>query len=187
MPVYARAKGTLMPHSFLTRVRLLVVVLFAVLALPGASFAAPPLVHNNFEDQEEDVDICGAIVDIHVTGVETIFVSDTTFKVTGRIQVVYTAEDGRTAVLRAAGPFINTVTENDDGTVTVVDSYRGLPESISGGQGGPVLRDAGLISFITTFDPETGEVVTDIVIRGPHPEAEADFEIFCDAFLEALG
>ncbi len=81
------------------------------------------------------------------------------------------------------------VTENPDGTLTFVTTFKGLPEQISShGKGGVELRDAGLITFITTIDPATGDVISDeVVIKGPHPEAESDFTLFCDAFLAALG
>lgn len=53
---------------------------------------------------------------------------------------------------------------------------------------GPVLlRDAGVITFVDTFDLETFELISsDVIIKGPHPEAESDFALFCEVFTEAL-
>jgi hypothetical protein len=100
----------------------------------------------------------------------------------------FTTSDGRTAVVQTAGTFTDTFTDNGDGTITFVSTYKGLPEKISShGQGGTALRDAGIISFITTIDLNTGEVTTEVVQHGPHPEADSDFTLFCTAFLEALG
>jgi hypothetical protein len=50
-----------------------------------------------------------------------------------------------------------------------------------------LLRDAGVITFVETFDLETGDLIsTDVVIKGPHPEAESDFEAFCEVVTGAL-
>ena len=48
-------------------------------------------------------------------------------------------------------------------------------------------RDAGYIVFHDTFDGDefiSGEIV---VNRGPHPQAESDFELFCEFMTDALG
>lgn len=174
---------------FKTRlVHLLFVVLISLLALPSAALSAPPTFRDKLDFTIEDVDFCGVIGTLHVTGVQIITLTDTSFKVTGQVQQVFTTSDGRTAVIHAAGPFTSTFTDNGDGTGTFADTYKGLPESISGGQGGPVLRDAGLITFLTTIDLETFELIsTDVIVHGPHPEADSGFTLFCDAFLEALG
>ena len=45
-----------------------------------------------------------------------------------------------------------------------------------------MLRDAGIITFADTFDLETGEFISSetIVNKGPHPEADSDFTLFCE-------
>lgn len=177
-----------MSRSILHRVRLVLIACIAVLALPAASLAAPPTFHNNLDFVEEDIDVCGVLLDVHVTGVENVWLDSDAVKVTSQVTQVFTTDDGRTVVLRAAGTFNGIYTDNGDGTATIVEDYRGLPESISSGRGGPVLRDAGLIIITTVIDIATDQPLSvDMDIRGPHPEAEADFAIFCDAFLEALG
>jgi hypothetical protein len=152
------------------------------------ALAAQPTFHDQFNDTIEDVDICGVVGTLHVVGSQVITLGDTTFTAKGQVTQTFITADGRTAVLHAAGTFTGTFTDNGDGTITFVNTYKGLPEKISSrGPGGTVLRDAGIISFITTIDLNTGEVTTEIVQHGPHPEADSDFTLFCDAFLTALG
>jgi hypothetical protein len=162
--------------------------LLAALALSvGASVAAQPTFHVKIDETLQDVDACGVIGSLHVTGTQVVTLGDTSVKVTGQVTQVFTTADGRTATLKSAGQYTRTYTDNGDGRITFVDTYKGLPEKISGANGKPVTRDAGLVSFITTIDLITGDVTTDVVQHGPHPEADSDFTVFCDAFLDALG
>jgi hypothetical protein len=40
---------------------------------------------------------------------------------------------------------------------------------------------------VDTFDLETGDLISsDVIIKGPHPEADSDFTLFCDVITEAL-
>lgn len=162
--------------------------LFTVLALPGGAFAAKPGFHDKFDDTFPD-SICGVDGTSHVTGTQTGTDTGTSFRVSGEVTQVFTATDGRTVRLHSAGIQVATFTDNGDGTTTVVSTYKGLPEQISGAKGGPVVRDAGLITIIVTFDQTTGDVISFSVVatHGPHPEADSDFTLFCDAFLTALG
>jgi hypothetical protein len=64
---------------------------------------------------------------------------------------------------------------------------KGLPELFKTPHGGVLTRDAGYIVFRDTFDGDefiAGEIV---VNRGPHPQADSDFELFCQIIPEALG
>jgi hypothetical protein len=174
-------------HPIRTLVALLLVA-FAALPLVSAT-AAPPTFHDRFRETIPGVDICGVIGTVGVTVNQVGWVSDTSFTITGQTTAVFTADDGRTATLKTGGQITGSVTENPDGTLTFVTTFKGLPEQISShGKGGVELRDAGLITFITAIDPATGDIISDeVVIKGPHPEAESDFTLFCDAFLAALG
>jgi hypothetical protein len=176
--------------SQLARLRypfLALVTFLTIMSLP-AGVSAKPAFHDHFSEVILDADICGVVGTLNVTVNQVITFTDTSVKVTGQVTQVFTAPDGRTAVLMNAGQYTNTFTDNGDGTFTFVDTYKGTPEKISsGGNGGVVVRDAGIISFITTVNENTGDVTTEIVQHGPHPEADSDFTIFCDAFLAALG
>jgi hypothetical protein len=77
--------------------------------------------------------------------------------------------------------------DEEAGTISFVTTYKGLPEKIQTSGGPVLLRDAGVISFVDTFDLETGDFISsDVIIKGPHPEAESDFEAFCEVMTDAL-
>jgi hypothetical protein len=43
------------------------------------------------------------------------------------------------------------------------------------------------ITFADTFDLVTGDVIsTEVIIKGPHPEADSDFTLFCEVISGAL-
>jgi len=50
-----------------------------------------------------------------------------------------------------------------------------------------LLRDAGLIVFATTFEGDEFISSETVLVKGPHPEAESDFALFCEVVTEALG
>jgi hypothetical protein len=54
-------------------------------------------------------------------------------------------------------------------------------------QNGPVLsRDAGQVTIIRTFDATT--LLDQVVVgeKGPHPDLDSGFEVFCDVLVPAL-
>ena len=77
---------------------------------------------------------------------------------------------------------------SDAGTITFLSTFKGLPEKIQTAQGPLLLRDAGIVTFADTFDLVTGEFISSEVIvqKGPHPDLDSDFELFCDVVTEAL-
>jgi hypothetical protein len=80
------------------------------------------------------------------------------------------------------------IVDETAGTITFVYSFKGLPEVLRTPQGPVLLRDAGLITFSDTFDLETEEFLSSeiLVNRGPHPDADSDFTLFCEVISEAL-
>jgi hypothetical protein len=176
-----------MRKSSVARAILLTAFAFgAVAAWPGSAMAKPTF-HDKIKLTIPDVDICGFVGTLEVNGSQIITVSDTTLKTTGQVTQILTTATGKSVVIKAAGQFTSTFTAVGD-TITFVDTYKGLPEKISArGKGGTVLRDAGVISFITTINLVTGEITNDVVIKGPHPEAESDFTLFCTAVSAVLG
>ena len=80
------------------------------------------------------------------------------------------------------------VVDEAAGTITFVTSFKGLPEKIQTRHGRVLLRDAGIIAFAETFDLETGEFISSEITlnKGPHPDAESDFALFCEIVSEAL-
>jgi hypothetical protein len=165
---------------------------FAVaLVLPAAALAAQPVerFHDNFRDTFSD-EVCGIPVDGVVVGVDNFFVyADDSFKDTSSVRITFTnPENGKSVVLSNAGQIRGkAVIDEDAGTITFVTTYKGLPEKIKTAHGPVLLRDAGLISFVDVVDLETGELISsDVIIKGPHPEAESGFGLFCEVMTGAL-
>jgi hypothetical protein len=177
--------------------RALVVALVATFAvLPaGALGAKPEIFHTHFLDTEQDVDVCGITVDVVAEGVFTdkaFFDKEgnfVRFMSTASAMSTFTAENGKSVIVQNAGQFIDEepLVDEEAGTITFFTTFKGLPEKIQTAHGPVLLRDAGLITFVDTFDLDTGEFISsDVIIKGPHPEAESDFTLFCEVITEAL-
>jgi hypothetical protein len=181
-----------------TLLRALIVTLIAAFAvLPaGARGAEPEIFHAQFLNTAEDADVCGMVIDIVDEGVftdkaffdqEGNFVS---FQATLSAMTTFTAENGKSVIAQVANQFVEAepIIDEAAGTITFVYSYKGLPEMLRTPNGAVLLRDAGLITFADTFDLETGEFVSSdsLVNKGPHPEADSDFTLFCEVITEAL-
>jgi hypothetical protein len=166
------------------------VAIGAVVAVPGTVGAASPRSVVGTDTFAND--ICG------VTGVTTVRFTDVfretregTFVGTGTFQAVFTADEtGKSLTSRSAGPAttLSEVVDETAGTITFVQVFRGLPEKVAI-TGGPTLtRDAGNVTLTSTFalDPETGEPTGDPLSqdigseRGPHPDLDSGFELFCE-------
>jgi hypothetical protein len=181
-----------------TLARALLLGLFAALAVvPGSALGAPPeRDHQRIIEVDEDVNICGVEGDIVATIVFTDMLffdkegSPTRFMSPASGRVTFTTDDGRQVVQHFANLLVEQeIVDEEAGTLTILITNKGLPEQIKSAHGGVALRDAGIIMFALTIDLDTGEELSfeTILIKGPHPEAESDFTLFCDAFLEALG
>jgi hypothetical protein len=49
-----------------------------------------------------------------------------------------------------------------------------------------LLKDAGFISFVVTFDAEGNFLSEQVIEHGPHPFG-GDFTVFCEAIASAIG
>ena len=171
--------------------RAVFLALLVVLALPGATFAAKPIAafHDHFTDSFPG-DICGIPVQIDVVVTDNFFLyADDSFKDAASAMQTFTNPDnGKSVVLSSAGTVTGTaIIDEQANTVTFVTTYKGLPEKIQTGHGSVLTRDAGIISFRDTFDLTTGDFLgTEVTMNGPHPEADADFLLFCDVVTGAL-
>jgi hypothetical protein len=162
-----------------------------VLALPVSALAARPVerFHDHFTETFES-NLCG------IDGTSTIVVqntftlySDGSFKSAGSFSETFTALNGKSVKISSAGTTSGPepVIDEEAGTITFITSSKGLPEKIQTNHGSVLLRDAGVITFADTFDLETGEFLgSEVTIKGPHPEAESDFEAFCEVVVSAL-
>jgi hypothetical protein len=177
--------------------RALLVALVAAFAIVPANAlgAKPEIFHSHFVDTEEDVDVCGVVVDIVSEGVFTdkaFFDKNgnfVRFASTASAMSTLTAANGKSVIIQNAGQFtdVDPLIDEEAGTITFVSTFKGLPEKIQTANGRVLLRDAGLVTFVDTFDLDTGDLISsDVIIKGPHPEAESDFTLFCEVISEAL-
>jgi hypothetical protein len=180
----------------LLRSFLLIGLVALVVAPAGALGAKPERFHERVVDFFQAEDVCGLTVDVAVAGVFTDlvffdkdgnfvrFVSLSSFRIT------YTDADGDSVIVRNANLFESREIVNEQaGTITIVTTYKGLPEKIQTAQGPVRLRDAGIITFSETFDLATGDLISSeiVTVKGPHPEADSDFQLFCEIVTDALG
>ena len=166
----------------------------AIGASGGASAAAPIAnEHNMFTDTFAD-QVCD------IPGTSTVNVvnnfklyADGTFRDTSRIRQVFTADNGKSVVIFSAGQVtgLNDPPQNPDGTITFINTFKGLPEKLSIAGGPTLSRDAGVVTVATTFrELPNGELEfvsqTFSGEHGPHPDLESGFEVFCDVLIPAL-
>jgi len=169
----------------------------AAVAAPAVANADPPEVtHGHFDETDENVDVCGINVDIHAQGVFTdhVFFDNEgnfeRFMSTSSGTNTLTADNGKSVVIQFAQQYSDTEPTIDEaaGTYTFVFTFKGLPEKIRTPRGPVIVRDAGVITFADTFDLATDEFISrDVLVNsGPHPEADSDFELFCEVITDAL-
>lgn len=164
----------------------------ALLVLPGTVLGAKPIAqfHDHFTDSFSD-EVCGIPVDIDIVVTDNFFLyADESFKDTSSVMVTFTNPvNGKSVVLSSAGQITGqAIVDEEAGTITFLTSFTGLPEKIQTAAGPVLLRDAGIITFADTFDLETGEFISfEITVnKGPHPEANSDFTLFCEVISGAL-
>ena len=164
------------------------------MALTASSAGAAPIVeHGHSSGTDTFVDqICG------IDGTTTRrFVDDfqvfanNTFKDQFSGKAIFTSEaTGKSvsifAAQQASGP--NDPIDNGDGTITFVTTFKGLPELLKIPNGPVLSRDAGNVTLFQTFDATTGEFISTTFSgeKGPHPDLESGFELFCDVIVPAL-
>lgn len=176
---------------------LLVALITALAVLPAGALAAKPGVfHDNFSFTEEDVDLCGVTVDVAAEGVFTtrnFFDNEgnfTRFVLTHSEKLTYTAANGKSVILQVAAQEISlpVVVDEAAGTVTTFFTFKGLMTKLQTANGPVLLRDVGLFTATATLDLETDELISFevFVVKGPHPDVESGFTLFCEVVTEAL-
>ena len=179
-------------------VLLLLALVVALAAVPATALAAKPDVfHANFSDSVDDVTVCGIIVDIRSEGVFTdklFFDKDgnpVRFQSTFSQMTTYTAANGKSVLVQNSGQFTSPepgLIDEQAGTITFLETFKGLAERLWTPHGPVLFRDAGLITFLNTYDLDTGDLISGeiVVNKGPHPDAESDFTLFCEVLTDAL-
>jgi hypothetical protein len=176
------------------RFLLLVPITLGLALMPTAASAAPPEV-NQFRDvfTDTDPDFCGTGQTVEVEGdvriTDWFSPPDGPFMTTFSGTVTFTNPDtGLSVVNSFSGHSTETIISGDpEGIHTVLATTTGLPEKIQTENGPVLLRDAGLIVFEITFEGDEFISQKTLLVKGPHPEAESDFTLFCEVMTEALG
>ena len=163
------------------RKKLLPLAIATVLACVSAGLAAgsTQVTHFSFTKPSNVCGISGTTV-----GHGTSVFRDTgngTYFMSGNFVGVFTADNGKSTTLTAAGPQKQTspaVIDEQAGTVTITTTYGGLYEKFSI-TGGPTLSiNAGVVTFVEVFkytgDPNNpvGDSISETLSRldGPHPD-----------------
>ena len=171
-----------------------VVALLAAVAAPGALAAGQE--HDHFRDIGTfvDDDFCGTGQEID--GAFNVVVNEFLAPHNGGEEKIVTSgkttlrnpATGDVAINHFAGPVWNTFISGDPDGVHVEEStVKGLPEMWKLEHGRRLIRDAGYVVIRTTFDGD--EIVSQDVLvnKGPHPDLDSDFELFCETLVPALG
>jgi hypothetical protein len=163
----------------------------ALVAFPSGALAAKPI-HEHVSGTYTDTNFCGTgmTVDLSWDGVLNLWLGpNDTEKSTGQQKTTYTNPlNGASVVVSSSGLLTVTRTEDPGGGYTYAVSYRGQPEKIQPAGGGQIVtKDAGYLTFYDHFDASSNYLGTDVVERGPHPEADGDFTLFCTVVPAALG
>jgi hypothetical protein len=167
---------------------------FAVTALAGCALAATSVAGSTQVDQFSEGpfpdEICGVsgTTTFHGTSVFREGANGTFFA-SGTFWGIFTADNGKSTTLFAAGPVRGTsgVIDEQAGTITFVTTVVGLPEKLSITNGPTLSRDAGTVTFTDVFeytgDPENpvGDFISEELsgLHGPHPDLLSGFELFC--------
>jgi hypothetical protein len=176
-------------------VRALLVALVAVLAIiPGTALGAKPIeqFHDHFTESFSD-ELCGIAVDVELVVTDNFFVYDEeSFKDTASVRATFTNPlNGKSIVISNAGQVSGPppIIDEEAGTITFLTNFKGLPEKIRTANGPVLLLDVGFVQFADTFDLETGEFISSevVFVKGPHPDLDSDFALFCEVITGALG
>jgi hypothetical protein len=171
-----------------------VVVGASVLGVAPTAMAADQEV-NHFRDvgTDTDPDFCGTgkqvdvAFNVRVTEWFAPHKGDYLSVATGTVTLTNPLT-GDMVINRFAGPFWEELVSGDPAGIHVVEfTNKGLPELFKTPHGGVLTRDAGYIVFRDTFDGDTFISGGIVINHGPHPQAESDFELFCQFMPAALG
>jgi hypothetical protein len=172
----------------------IVVAALGMIILPAAVAANPQVNHFEFSGVSTDTDFCGTgmTVNISFAGHGTEFFAPNQpvdYWQTIEGNVIYTNPlNEKTVINHFANTFSDlTISGDPEGLHVHEFTFKGLPEMLRTEHGGVLIRDAGYLIFHQTFNGDefiSSEIFVD---KGPHPDAESDFVLFCDVMTSALG
>lgn len=180
-------------HRRTLRALILLALGTALVSLPAHALGADPY-HVSFSESYEEV-VCG--IPVHVTEkgewTNTEFIdNDGNYHFRGTLSrsATYTAANGKSVVVgdRNQLTFSDPLIDEGAGTITYVNTLRGVLEKMKLSDGRVLFVDAGFATDALTLDLETGEFISfeHVVFHGRDPLAASGFTLWCEAFIEAL-
>jgi hypothetical protein len=113
------------------------------------------------------------------------------FRGTAFLSRTYTAADGDAVVVMDANQLNGSdpLIDEEAGTITFVNTVRGVLEKMKLADGSVLFVDAGYVTGAVTLDLETEEFISfeTLSFHGRAPLGDSGFTLWCEAFIEALG
>jgi hypothetical protein len=172
---------------------LLAGALLAAAATPSAFAAGQE--HNHFRDVGTDVDTDFCDTDQTINVAFNVLVNEWEaphkgdFKGQNSGMVTLTNPlTGDTAVNRFAGTFsVVNISGDPEGDHVEEVTVKGLPELWKLEHGRVLIRDAGYVVIRQTIEDDEIADQEVLVQKGPHPDLDSDFALFCETLVPALG
>jgi hypothetical protein len=165
------------------------------LATVSSALAARPFHDKARVDETSTENLCGIDVTQHLElNVNFLDFGDGHFVDASQLRITWTNAEGDWLSNFAAGQ--TNITESLDGDIlTINEVHRGVHEFLRSADGISAAFDRGQIAFLFVIDLNDLENEEDDVLlssetlfqAGPHPEADADFALFCEVVTEVLG
>jgi hypothetical protein len=159
-------------------------------AAASAGAAPPDVVHTKVNVSLTDIDVCGFTVNSVVRGTDTFrtFADGTMQDTSHVVSTLTNVANGKVVHVENSGRdrFGGDPVTNPDGTVTFTDTLTGVPVRIYTSHKNTLVKDAGFLQLLDTFDADGDFVGQQVVEHGPHPFG-GDQTVFCDAIAAAIG
>ena len=158
-----------------------------------AGAATPQVVHTKVNVSLTGIDVCGFTVNSVIQGTDT---TKTFFDKSGNVAIqdeshvvstLTNVKNGKVVHVANAGrdAFTPDGVVNPDGTITFTDTLTGMLR-IYTSHSSTLVKDAGFLSTVSTFDPQGNLLSEQVTEHGPHPFG-GDSTVFCDAIASAIG
>lgn len=163
-------------------------------AAPGAQAASPDVDRHTDVGGFTDPDYCGTgqTVDVGFEVHVVEFLSpNQAVDASGVLQGTFTLtspETGATVTNHFAGPYSEHLASGDPAGIHTIEYVEhGLTEQLRLENGRVLSLDAGYLAWRDTFDGDQWLVGEITINKGPHPDADSDFALFCELTSTALG
>ncbi|MEP6851535.1 MAG: hypothetical protein ABJA87_02560, partial [bacterium] len=168
----------------------LITLLAGWVAGAPAGAATPQVVHTKVNVSLTNIDVCGFTVNSVVRGTDTfqVFADGSIQDVSHVVSTLTNVANGKVVYVANASRdrFSPVPVTNPDGTVTFTDTLTGVPLRIYTSHQDTLVKDAGFLSLVNTFDAQGNFLSEQVIEHGPHPFG-GDFTVFCNAITSAIG